>query len=816
MLPALKEDLRHGLRLLVQKPGFTALVLLALSLAIGANTAIFSLVDAVLFHPLRVPRADELWRVIPIHEHAAGWSYPAYLDLRRAPAVESLCAWSDASPVHLAPAAGRPRRVGASMVSGNYFATLGTRAFLGRLLDEADDASGAAPVVVIGHRLWADAFAGDRGVLGQAVRINGRSFTVAGVAPAGFTGASLESFPDLFLPLPHTESVLTSLAEMKPLTRRGFMWLNVAGVLRPGENVEAAAGQLSGIAVAVPDKDAGPKLAGARLLPAAEAALGYGTESAGRSRLAGRLLFGVVLLVLAIACANVGGMLMVRGERRSREIAIRRAIGASRGRLLRQFMAESALLGVLAAAGGLLVAAWGLDLARAAMPRGTPIPLEAVSSVGDPRVLAYTLVVGLVTIGTLGIIPALSAGRVDVRTALARDASPRVASGHALRELLVATQVALAVVLLAGAGLLLRTLQRAGSVDPGFEVEHRLAATVDPGLQGYDTTRTERVYAELLEAARALPGVRSAALAHIVPMGRRSMGNSVEYEGYSGSPEEAPVVPFNVVSPGFFRTLGIPLLGGRDFDAGDSASSRPVLVVNEAFARRFWPGQDPIGKTIRNMGEGGGLVVGVVRDARLVSPRADPEPFLFLPAAQFHLSDMSLVLETDGEPAALLPGLQALVARLDPDLPLDEAGTLADRLRVKLGPESVLASILGLFAFVALILAATGVYGVTAFATEVRTREFGIRMALGARSRHVLGLVLRRTAWLALGGAMAGLAGVAWLGALFRGLLFGVGSADPATLAATLVLMAAVTFAACLVPARRATRVDPLVALRCE
>jgi predicted permease len=276
------------------------------------------------------------------------------------------------------------------------------------------------------------------------------------------------------------------------------------------------------------------------------------------------------------------------------------------------------------------------------------------------------------------------------------------------------------------------------------------------------------------------------------------------------------VVPFNVVSPGFFRTLGIPLLRGRDFDAGDSASSRPVLVVNEAFARRFWPGQDPIGKTIRNMGEGGGLVVGVVRDARLVSPRADPEPFLFLPAAQFHLSDMSLVLETDGEPAALLPALQSAVARLDPDLPLDEAGTLSDRLRVKLGPESVLASILGLFALVALVLAATGVYGVTAFATEVRTREFGIRMALGAQSRHVLGLVLRRTAWLAFGGAIAGLAGVAWLGALFRSLLFGVGSADPATLAGTLLLMAAVTVAACLVPARRATRVDPLVALRCE
>src|SRR5262245_58590822 len=527
MFPALKEDVRHGFRLLFQNPAFTLLVVLALSLAIGANTAVFSLVDAVLFHPLRVERAADLWRVLPVHEHAVGWSYPAYRELRGAAAVEALCAWSDASPVHLARTGARPQRAQAAMVSGSYFSTLGTRPLLGRLLSDADDAGDAAPVAVISHRLWRDAFAGDRGAVGQPVRINGRPFTIAGVLPAGFTGASLESFPDLFLPLPHTEAVMSSIAELKPLTRRGFMWLNVTGVLRGGHGAAAAEAELAGIARSADGNEKGPKIDGVRLIPATEAALGVETQSAGRSRITGRLLFGVVLLVLAIACANVAGMLMVRGERRSREIAIRRAIGASRGRLLRQFMAESALLGAFAAAGGLLMAAWGLDLARAARPRGLPSPLEAVSSVGDPRVLVYTLAVALVTIGTLGVIPALSAGRVDVRTALARDASPRVASGHGLRELLVATQVALAVVLLAGAGLLLRTLQRAGEVDPGFEVAQRLTATVDPGLQGYDRTRSERLYADLLEAARALPGVRSAALVHIVPLGRRSMANSV-------------------------------------------------------------------------------------------------------------------------------------------------------------------------------------------------------------------------------------------------------------------------------------------------
>ena len=819
MLPALREDVRHGFRLLIQNPAFTLLVVLALSLAIGANTAVFSLVDAVLFHPLRAERVAELWRVIPIHEHASGWSYPAYRELREAGGAEALCAWSDATPVHLARTGMRPQRAQAAMVSGSFFPTLGTRPFLGRLLNDADEAAGAPAVAVISHGLFTDAFERDRGVIGQGVRISGRPFTIVGVAPPGFTGSSLESFPDLFLPIPQAEAVLASIAELKPLTRRGFMWLNVTGRLRPGtaEGVEA---RFSAIAKGGDEtagrKNEGPKIEGVRLVPAAEVALGYQTESAGRTRIAGRLLFGVVLLVLAIACANVAGMLIVRGERRSREIAIRRAVGASRGRILRQFLVESAILGALAAAGGLLVAAWTLDLARAALPAGMPLPLEAAKGVGDPRVLLYTLGVALAAVLSLGTAPALSAARVDVRTALAREGSRRATSGRGLRELLVGIQVGLAVLLLAGAGLLLRTLQRASAVDPGFETERRLAGTVDPGLQGYDATRTDRLYADLLDAARALPGVRSAALAHILPLGRRSMANSVEYEGYAGSPDEAPIVPFNVVSPGFFRTLGMPLVRGRDFDAGDVATSRLVLIVNEAFARRFWPGQDPVGRIIRNMGEGGGLVVGVVRDARLVGLRRDPEPYLFLPMAQFHLSDMSVVLETGGKPAASLPALAAAVLRLDPDLPLDEAGTIADRLRVALGPESVLASVLGVFALIALVLAGTGLYGVTAFATEARTREFGIRMALGAQRGHVLGLVLRRTAWLTLGGAAAGLCGVAWLGAVFRSLLFGVGRADPAALASSVALMAAVTLVACAVPARRATRVDPLVALRCE
>ena len=819
MFAGLREDVRHGLRLLARKPGFTLLVVLALSLAIGANTAIFSIVDAVLFHPLSVPRAADLWRLIPVHEHAIGWSYPGYRDLvDGVPAAEAIAAWGDPTPAHLVRASGPPVRVSAGLVSGNFFAVLGVRPFFGRLLTDADDAAEAPPVLVLSHRLWRERFGADREVVGRTARVNGRSYTIVGVAPPRFTGASLEAFPDLWAPLSETGTVMASLAELKPLTRRGFSWLNVVFQLPPGAAPTQAEAQALAIAMAPHGDEPQPEVQGVRLVPAGEAALGVGTQAAGRTRVAGRLLFGVVILVLALACANVAGMLIVRGERRGREIAIRRAIGASRVRLLRQFLVESAILGALAAAGGLLLAAWTLDLVRVLVPRGLLLPFDAVAGVGDPRVLLWTLAVSLATVLVLGLAPALRASRVDVSAALAHPSAARTAAGARLaaREMLVAIQVALAVVLLAGAGLLLRTLGQATAVDPGYEAAQRLTASIDPGLQGYDRNRTAQFYGSLLEAARALPGVRSAALAYVVPIDRRSMASSVEYEGYTGTPDDAPIVPFNVVTPGFFRTMGIPLLRGRDFEAGDSASSREVVIVNEAFARKYWPNQDPLGRVIRNLGEKGGLVVGVVRDARLRSPRTAPEPYLFLPLSQFGLTSASLVVQTEGNPAAALPSLAAAVARLDPDLPLYDAVTLADKLRVALGQETLLASLLGLFSVIALILAGTGVYGVTAFSTEARTREFGIRIALGAPRRHVLGLVLRRTAWLALGGAVAGLAGVAWLGRVFQSLLFGVGTGDPLALAGSLLLIAAATLVACVVPARRATRVDPLVALRCE
>ena len=814
------HDIRHGLRLLARSPGFTLLVVLTLALAIGVNTAIFSLVDAVLFRPLQADRGRDLWRVLPVHDHAAGWSVPAYRDLgREATDLEGLAAYADSSPLHLAHGGGRPERVQAAIVSGGFFGLLGARPEIGRLLRPEDDgAPGANPVVVISHSLWTRTFGADPGAIGRSVRVSGHPFTLVGVAPAGFTGASLESFPDLYIPLSMVETVMVDWAALKPLTRRGFMWLNLVATLRDGVRPGAAEKSLHAIAAHPSGEGRGPEVRAVRLARAGEVALGVGTVEADRARKTARLLYGVVLLVLAIACANAAGLLLVRGERRGRELAIRAAVGASRGRILRQLLVESLILGGLGGVGGLLMASWTLDLVRLLAPTGWPLPLAAATGVGDGRMLSYTMLVALLTSLTFGLAPALRASRVDVTTALKGEAGAPGAGRRrpSLREMLVGCEIALAGVLLAGAGLLLRTLLHTSAVDPGFEVERRLTATLDLGLQGYGREQAIRFYDRVLEEVRALPGVRAAALGHIVPVQGRSMANSVEYEGYDGTPDEAPVVPFNVVTPGFFRALGIPLLRGRDFAATETERTEPVVIVNEAFARRFWPDRDPIGRRIRNIGDHGAAVVGVVRDAKSRSLREPAEPMLFLPLAQFFLPGMSLVIETSGDPESLSPAVAAVVGRLDPDLPLHSLETLRRRLHVALGQESLLAGLLGAFAALALVIAGGGVYGVAALAAEARTREFGIRMALGAPRGHVAGLVVRRIASLTLAGAAAGFLGAIALAGLFRGLLFGVGRADPLTFLVSLAVLVLVTLVACAVPARRAARLDPLVSLRAE
>ena len=817
----LLRDVRFGLRMLLKSPGLTGLVLLTLALGIGANTAIFSLVDAVLFRPLPVADPDRLVRLFTVHEHFSGWSYPGYLDYRdQAQAFSGLAAYGDGTAMHLSRDGHPPERVTGSVVTGNFFEALGVQPEAGRLLAVSDDrAPGSDAVVVLSHELWSGSFGSDPKAIGQTVRINGHPFTIVGVAPRGFFGCSLESFPGLWVPTSMAAAAMPNWIDLRPLERRGFTWMNVVGRLRPEVSIETARAEVDTLAArfAAAPQD-GPKITGVRVEPANSVALGFGVEAADRARLVSRLLLGVVALVLLLACADAAGLLLVRAERRGREIAIRRALGATPGCIVRQLLVESVLLAALAAAGGLALASWTLDLVRALAPKGFPVPLEAVAGLGQGRVLLFTLAVSAVAGVTFGLVPALHAARSALLPGLKSEpAAPLLRRWRiSLRDSLVLVQVALAAMLLVGAGLLLRTLQQASSVDPGFSTDGRLVASVALGLQGYDRERWAPFYDRLLEEARSLPRVRAAALASSVPVQTEGMGTSVVPEGYPTTPETEPVVPLNIVTPGYFAALGIPVLRGRDFSAADTESAAPVVIVNEAFARAYWQGQEAVGRRIMNLGENGGVVVGLVRDTKLRGLREEPLPAVFVPLAQFYLPTMTLLIHADGDPRAVISSVVAAAQRLDKDLPLFGIQTLTERLGVALAQERLLAVLLGTFAGIALILAAAGLYGVTSYATDLRTREFGIRAALGASPRNVLGLAVRGAVVVSLVGLVAGLLGASALVGSFRSLFFGVGPFDPLTFGGIALLLATVTLIAAALAARRATRVDPLICLRSE
>jgi predicted permease len=815
------QDLRFGLRMWVRAPGLTALLILTLALGIGANTAIFSLVDAVLFRPLPVRDPDHLLRLFTVAEHFSGWSYPGYRDLvDKTDSFQALAAYADATATNIA-REGRPaERVMGALVSGSFFGVTGVVPAVGRLIAPADDrAPGSDAVVVLGHALWQRSFGSDPAVVGQAIRLNGQPFTVIGVAPRGFFGCSLESFPDLWVPISMAGAAAPNWSSLKPLERRGFTWLDLVGRLRPGVTAAAARAELETLVVTSAEGPGqGPAIRGVRIEQAGTVAFGADADTATRARLVSRLLLGVVVLVLLLACADAAGLLLVRAERRGREIAVRRALGASTGRIVRQLLVESVMVAVLAAGAGLLFAAWTVDLARALAPRGLPIPLDAVAGLGQGRILLFTLTVGLVSGLAFGLMPALHAARARLIPALKGQAGGPLGIRRRLtaRDLLVGAQVALAAVLLVGAGLLLRTLALASAIDPGFATDHRLVASVALGQQGYNRERGAAFWPRLLDEARAIPGVRAAALANRVPVQSEGMATSVEPEGYPTTREAEPVVPLIIATPGYFSTLEVPIVRGRDFLLADSESTPPVVIVNEAFVREFWRDSDPLERRIMNLGPAGAAVVGVVRDTKIQSLREEVQPAVFVPLSQFYLPTMTLLLETDGDPRASLPALKAAIGRLDEGLPVFGAETLHDRLRAALSQERLLASLLAMFAVIAVVLAATGLYGVTRYAAELRTREFGIRSALGASRRQILALAVRGTAAVATVGVAAGLLGAAAVSGLFRGLFFGVAPLDPLTFGTIALVLSAIALAAAAIAARRATRVDPLVCLHSE
>ena len=816
MLETAWQDVRYGLRLLRLSPLFTATAALSLAIGIGANTTIFSAASALLLRPL--PGIAEHGRLVDIGRTQDGndfdnSSYPNYRDVRAR--VTTL---TDVYAIRIEPQAmslgseqGAEQIYGA-VVSGSYFQVLGTRPHAGRLLIDADDerAPGSHAVMVISHELWQRRFGGDPNVVGQTVPLNGHSFAIIGIAPRGFQGTTVMRV-DAWVPISATP-LTTPRRNANILTMREAVWLLMGGRLKPGVTIAQANAELKAIGAALerefPIENRG------KGLTAMPSAVIPGEMVAFTGFLA--LLMALVGVVLLIACVNLSGMLLARAAGRRREIAVRLAIGATRGRLARQLITETLLLFVGGCAIGLVLSGWLRALLLGVIPQ-LPVPL-AIDMPIDVRVLAFAIGLSLVAAILCGLAPALQASRPDLVPALKADGA-QGGSRLRLRSVFLVGQVALSLVLVLTAGLFLRALGRATSIDPGFDASNVDAFMLDLSLARYTETTAVPFARELVERAATRPGAVAAALAADLPLdgGRKGFGG-VRTPGIRRAGSEEIDTEWNAVTPGYFRTLTLPLARGRDFTDADVATAPKVAIVNEAFARRAWGTADALGRTIESNYRDAGwepvTIVGITTDARLTSLGEPADPMLYVPLAQRYAPRMSLLVKTAGGSASAQ--IRALVREMNPNLPVAPALPLTGIIAIGLIPQRVAAAVAGTLGVVGLLLAAIGIYGVTAYSVAQRVREIGVRMALGADRRTVLRLVLRQGLVLTLIGTGLGLAAGAAVSQVLRSLLFGIGALDPLTFGGGAALFLVVALAASYGPARRATRVDPMIALRAE
>jgi predicted permease len=815
----LVQDIRYALRGLRRSPGFALVAVLTLGLGIGANTAIFSVVNAVLLRPpAQVREPDRLvWLYTSDYSgpRYGASSYADYLDFRAgATQLAGLAAFTPRS-LDLG-TGGAASRVLGEEVTGNYFAVLGVVPALGRVFAPDDGRAVAAqPVAVVSYGLWQRAFAGDSAVVGRAIRVNGHTFTVIGVAPPHFTGSIRGAQMDLWVPYLARNVLVPGSGD---LMARGDRGLFLVGRLAPGATLAAAQTSVNVIARRLHDAyprswtDVHQEPRAITLVAERDARVIPQLRGAVVGLLG--LLMTVVGLMLLICCANVANLLLARAAGRQREVAIRLALGAGRGRLVRQLLTESVLLAGLGALVGVLLATWTTGLLMAFKPP-LPVPVALDLSI-DRGVLLFTAAVAGLAGLIFGVTPARAAARLDLVSALrrgARESAPR-RRRPALRSVLVVSQVAMCVILLALAGLMLRSLRAAQAVDLGFDPQHVALFSVELSNQGYGDARARQFYDDLARQVGSLPGVRAVSLAESTPLSLSYNRRGVSVEGYQPAPGEDLEFGANVVGPGYFGLMRIPMARGREFTAQDRTGSLPVVIVNESFARRFWPGEDPMGTRVQN-GDALRTVIGVARDSRIRSVTAEPEPYFYLPYLQGPEPNMILAVRTAGDPAAITPAVRRDVSALDPDLPV-QAGTMEEALGVSLFPQRVGAALLSIFGALGLVLASIGLYGVVAYAVAQRTRELGIRVALGAEARDIFRVVLGHGVRLMAVGLAIGVGLALLLTRLARGLLVGVSPTDPLTLGGVAAILMVVGLVASYVPARRATRVDPLVALRDE
>jgi predicted permease len=824
MVETLFQDVRYAVRGLRKNPGFALVCILTLGLGIGANTAIFTVINAVLIRPVTgVANPGELVTFERLQKNNPDFAfgYPDYLDYSNQ--NQSFAGIAARCRTALGLTHGTTERIVGELVSGNYFSMLGVNPALGRLIAAEDvQADDEAPVAVLSYGMWQRVYGSDPDIAGKNVLLNGHSFTVVGVAPAQFAGITVGSPTDVWLPLTMQPEAIPRMSR-GALHNRNSGWVQIFGRLKPRVPLAEARSEMQFIAgrlaAAYPESN---EHRGVDLIPS------FGMDPDDRAAL--QRFFGLLIasvgLLLVIACSNVANLLLSRADSRRREIATRLALGASRGQLVRQLLTEGVLLSSLAGGLGLLLAPWTGSLILAF--RQPLYALRNVDTTPDARVLGFTLLVALLTGILFSLLPALQASTPDLVATL-KDNTPGVGRRSRLRSVLVSSQVALSLVLLVVAGVTVQRMQKIVNQDPGFDTSNLLMMSISPSNQGYSEPQAQRFYEELLARVDQIPGVQSASLAATVPPEDWSSRVSIFYEGqappaeyYRGHEFEVGIrVDMNDVAPNYFRTMGIPILEGRDFTERDRPGAPLVAIVSQRLAQRLWPDQDALGKRIEWPSWEGAPrppfeIIGISADAKYRSLTADPPLLLYLPEFQNYNGTPKFIIHTSANPTSLLPAVRNAVAALDAKLPSSAVKTMSDQVDDSLWQPRMAAGILGSFSILALALAGVGLYAVVSQWMGQRTREIGIRMALGAEPldvmRQILGYGAGFALWGILAGVLIGLAVTRFVSAL----LFGTSSTEAMTIAVIAMLLLLVALAACYIPARRAMRVDPMVALRHE
>jgi predicted permease len=821
-MESLFHDVRFALRSFAKQPGFTAIAVATLALGIGANTAIFTVVNAVVLQPLPFRSGERLVRITADLPGLAatdiGVSPPELFDYRdRSGLFEDIAGVYpiDANLTEV----DVPERVEVLLVSPSYFSVLGVQPQLGRLFGREDNHPGIAEVVVISDALWKRRFGGSRDAIGRKLRIDADWYTVVGVAPENFRhpGSSLRTDVEMWAPSGYSAAPFRS-----PPPRGAYMLRGAIGRLRPGMTIAEAQQRLDAFAAQIRQQypvDYPPRAAWTpRLIPLQQ-------DVVGTVRATLLTILGAVGIVLLIACANIAGLLLARGAARQRELAVRRALGSGRWRLARLLLTESIVLSFCGGALGILLAVWGVDLLLRLVPPGLP----RISEIGiSAPVVMFTCGVSLVTGALFGLAPALQFSSPDLLDALKDGRSPVARSRRVLRGSLVVGEFALAMVLLVGAALLLRSFWRVQHIDTGIDAHNVLTARLwlpqpNNPLAGkyYEHRPRLALFTDVLRRVRALPGVESAAMVQSLPLDSQRGGATITVDGRLADPaEQMPTVQVNLASADYFGLMGIRLLRGRTFVENDDPKGEPILIVNQELARQYFGSADPIGRHVRFGGAASAnpwmRIVGVV--GNVLSDRVEqaPRPMLYRPLTQASSLSMAIVVRTSGDPARLAEPLTRAVRDADPDQPTHSVRSMADVQAAATASRRFAMQLVGGFALLALVLAAIGIYGVMAYLVSQRTREIGIRMALGARPASVVGLVMSYALALAVGGVLVGIVGAAVLTRLIAGMLFGVSPSDPLTFATIALTLIATALAATLTPARRAARVDPMVALRAE